>query len=156
MVSTYLLSAAVIILTFSLARGLFKSLRATYEESVEMMEGNESIRTGKWSESEVLVAAYIAENYRMTNDNLLEDVAYMLNRSKSSLVRKINRLRAVHTGKAPYATELDKSSAVSMKMRSDEGARGLFFDSLRALKADTYGLDELLSNSKKLKGLAVI
>lgn len=117
-------------------------------------EKNKSVqRTGKWTESEVLVAAYIAENYRMTNDDLLEDISNMLNRSKSALVRKINRLRAVHTCKAPFATELDRSSAVTMKMRNKGYTKSIFIDALRDLKADIYGLDELLYNSKKINNL---
>ena len=99
------------------------------------------------------MAAYIAQNYRMINKDLLKEISALLNRSESALVRKINRLRAVHTGKAPYATELDKGAAITMKELPEELGKDIFFESLRELQANTGKINRLLSNSKKVNKL---
>ena len=92
--------------------------------------------------------AYYAEYYKMNNQELLNLLAETLNRSKSSVVRKMNRLRAVHTGKAKYASDVDIECATLMRSLDEYHGRLVRSESLRSLliPMDKFTVDEFKSN----------
>jgi hypothetical protein len=88
-----------------------------------------------WTKDEILIVAYYAEHYKMTNDALLKLLAETLNRSKSSVVRKMNRLRAVHTGKAKYASHTDAECATLMRVLNEFDGRIIRTEAIKSFSS---------------------
>ena len=51
------------------------------------------LKKGTWTFDEVFIIAYIGFNYRTSNSELLEYISICMKRKKSTVVRRINRLR---------------------------------------------------------------
>jgi hypothetical protein len=68
-----------------------------------------------WTQVEIRIVAFYAEYYKMSNDELIEKLSNLLGRQKSTVVRKMNRLRGIHTGKAPYSSQDDYDAAIEIR-----------------------------------------
>lgn len=124
------------------------------EKDVEQ-EGVTLPKRASWSIEETLLVAYIAFNYKTSNTHLIHYVSNALGRKKSSVVRKINRLRATQTDKCPYASNLDKScSNYMVQLASREKGKETFFEALKdacGICGEELGkIDILLQNSTKI------
>ena len=105
----------------------------------------------KWTPEELLVASFIAVNYKMTNTELIEEVALLLQRPKSAFIRKLNRLRACVKETAKFASDDDDTYACYMDRLTEMDGRITFFDALVCMDASILELEELLNSSVRLK-----
>ena len=101
------------------------------------------------------LAAYLALYVKMSNRTLINEVAYIIDRPTSAVVRKMNRMRGVMRDKAPYATEDESICIKEMWLDTEEEARQRFFDALLELKADTSIIDYVLDNALEDKPLPI-
>ena len=69
----------------------------------------------KWDSYQTYVAGYLAINLKMTNVETLDLIAQILNRSTSSLIRKISRLRATKKGNFASGSKLDLVTLKTME-----------------------------------------
>lgn len=118
--------------------------------TLEKQDAGEFVKNRRWTEEETLIASYVATYYKTTNSDLLENIAKLIGRDKSALVRKISRLRAVLTDKAPYASRLDIDTIIKVSTMREEEARLTFLNCLTRFNFDKTRVDHLLNTSLKI------
>ena len=104
----------------------------------------------RWLYDELIVASFIATYYKTSNDRLIGYTALEMDREASSLVRKINRLRGIKTGKSPNASKRDITAINSFKDCSEFHAKYFLEDSLFELGIDSRAFHDLLYTSLKV------
>lgn len=107
------------------------------------------LKVGNWTDEELIAVCYIAKYYRRSDEQLIGELAIALNRSASSTLRKIDRLRSAITGRDKGVSDLDVRYSHYMNHISEEDGKELFFDVLRALEADPSNLAYYLDKAKK-------
>tara|TARA_R110002051_G_C8652771_1_gene487835 strand:+ start:522 stop:965 length:444 start_codon:yes stop_codon:yes gene_type:complete len=110
------------------------------------------LKKGTWSFDEVFIIAYIGFNYRTSNSELLEYISICMKRKKSTVVRRINRLRGVKSGKANDASKLDLNVVLLYDSKSESERFYQFCKNIQDLDSPSVSLgilDNLLLNSKK-------
>ena len=149
-INTFLVVIISILLTADFFRYIRKKLQKIREErkAYEIKEP----KSGRWSFNEIWIVAYIAFNHKTSNKELIRYVSACMNRTESSVVRKINRLRGVKTGKSPNASSEDYDVVVRYDALDDRERFYIFFRNMQDLDTPNMNLetlDKILQKSKK-------
>lgn len=101
----FLLTALV--LTFIYVTAVKKQ---ALKDSQQLKEKVEIPKRKEWLWDEVYAAAFLAKYTNLSENKIsIAQMARAMGRTESSLIRKIHRLRAIETGKAPYSSKIDRS-----------------------------------------------
>jgi len=142
LLSTFL--AMFIVLSF-LAYDFFKMSKESKTNQ------KETYKNKKWQEAELIVASFIATYYRTSNDMLIGYTALEMNRKTTSLIRKINRLRGIKTGKSPNASKMDIDAINTFTGESELNEKYILDNALYDLGIDLIVFHSFLINALKNK-----
>ena len=112
-----------------------------------------------WSFEETMIVAYISLNYKMVNRDLISFVSDTLERDESTVIRKMNRIRGIGTGKSPRASMNDIGAYNLCKNLSPEDAKIRFNEATLELCiiGNSYkNLKSLLDNSLRVKPVLAV
>ena len=120
-----------------------RDLISINEEEIE--SGN--LKYVRWDLTDIQIATYIAINYKASipTSHLIKQLAILMKRPESGLIRKINRIRAIRTGKAPNASVLDKQVFFRISELSAGLQKNTFIDSLISVGTDSGDVEIILS-----------
>ena len=107
-----------------------------------------------WPLEETILVAYITLNYKMSNKDLISFVSNILHRDESAVIRKMNRIRGIGTGKSPRASKDDITAYNKIEYATPELAKRHFDDARLDLciVGNSYrNLELLLDNSVSTK-----
>ena len=110
------------------------------------------LKKGTWTFDEIFIIAYIGFNYRTSNEDLMEYVSICLKRKKSTIIRRISRLRGIKKGKANGVSNLDLSAVLDYDSKSEGERFYQFCKMMQDIDSPNVSLgilDNLLLNSKK-------
>tara|TARA_R110002074_G_C12515572_1_gene663762 strand:+ start:1074 stop:1541 length:468 start_codon:yes stop_codon:yes gene_type:complete len=98
----------------------------------------------KWDYDSNFVMAFISKYYKTSNEGMVQLLSEVLNRSESSITRKISRLRGIRTNKSPYSNQSEKRAVWEVAAVGTNYAVDKFTTSLDNLEVSSDVQNNLL------------
>ena len=132
-----------------------KEPRGRAQVSINNEPAQKSFNTKQaWTLSETVIAAYASLNYKMSNKDLISFISNVLGREESAVIRKMNRIRGIGTGKSPRASKDDITAYNAISNRTPEYSKKAFdmaTDDLYIVGNSYRDFELALSNSVSIK-----
>ncbi len=121
------------------------------KDKKEILEIPEKEVYTKWNDSSNFIIAFIARYYKTSDEGTIRLLSVALNRSETSITRKISRLRGIRTGKSPYSNASERKAISTVyDIDSDDAVDKVieFMDELKISQSDQNNLLEHLETAK--------
>ena len=113
------------------------------KDKKEILEIPEKEVYTKWNDSSNFIIAFIARYYKTSDKGTIRALSLALNRSETSITRKISRLRGIRTGKSPYSNASEREAiSIVYDIDSDDAVDKLK-ESMYELKMSEIDQDNL-------------
>ena len=143
----------VVVGTVLLAYNLYLLIKEIEEQKEDSTQKSFNTKQA-WTLSETVIATYASLNYKMSNKDLISFISNVLSREESAVIRKMNRIRGIGTGKSPRASKDDITAYNAISNSTPEFSKKAFnlaTDDLCIVGNSYRDFESVLSNSVSIR-----